>query len=170
MNFSQVNWYATKYVTKQAHTDALTHVLSEILANEDAFVHMSREGPLIQAFTAANQYRSNLTRHQLYYLALDLPESLSNFSVKPSNIIQKAKPKTKNNDDGVEVPVDLLEKLLIYAYPKRHNCKNNEEFRGGIDNITLYDFLRVVKKHAWIDKNYRPAEKGYKRRDPKSGN
>jgi hypothetical protein len=171
MNFSQINRYATKYVTKHAHSDALTHVLQEIISDEDAFVRLTREGALIQAFTTANQYRSDLTRHQLFYLALGLPESLSNFSVSPASIIMKAELKTEVNEHGVEVPVDLLEKSLIYAYAERRNCKNDpSEFPGGINKITLYDFLRVVKKHAWVDKNGKATEKGYKNRDPKSGN
>jgi hypothetical protein len=176
MNFSQINRYATKYVTKQAHSDALTQVLQDILGDEDAYVQMSRDGALIQAFTTANQYRSDMTRHQLYYLALGLPESVSNFTVKPVNIIHKAELKTEINDEGIEVPVDLLEKSLIYAYAERmkrweNNRTNNPpEFPNGLENMSLYDFLRAIKNHAWVDKNGKPAEKGYKNRDPNSGN
>jgi hypothetical protein len=171
MNFSQVNRYATKYVTKQAHSDTLAQVLRQILSDEEAFVRMSREGALIQAFTTANQYRTDLTRHQLFYLALGLPESVSNFKVTPASIIMSAQMKTETNDEGIEVPVDLLEKSIIYAYAERHNCTNkHEEFPIDIDDITFYDFLRVVKNHSWVDKNERPTEKGYKQRDPNSGN
>jgi hypothetical protein len=171
MNFSQVNRYATKYVTKQAHSDTLAEVLQAILDDQDAFLRLTKEGALIQAFTTANQYRTDLTRHQLFYLALGLPESVSNFKVTPASIMMSGQLKMEINEDGVEVPVDLLEKSIIYAYAERHKCTNaHDEFPGGIDKITLYDFLRVVKKHSWVDKNKRPAEKGYKNRDPNSEN
>jgi hypothetical protein len=171
INFSQANRYVSKYVTKTKQLASLNAVVEGVLSDEDAFLRLSRDGALIQFFTAANGYRSELTRHQLLYLAMDLPESLSNFSITPVSIDLRTIMETKENEDGVEVVVDLVKKSLIYAYAERHNCLNDHNmFPYGIDEITLYEFLCITKKANWIDSNGKPAEKGYKNRNPNSGN
>ena len=171
MNFSQINRYATKYVTKQEQSDSLVYILRQLIADEDAFVRMSRNGALTQCFTTANQYRSDMTRHQMYYLALDLPESLSNFTVTPVSINMTSEMKTEINEQGIEVPKEFLEKSLIYAYAERHNCINDlKDFPIDIDQISLYDFLRLIHKHTWVDPEGKSTDKGYKKRNPLSGN
>ena len=174
LNFSQGNRYVTKYVTKSVHSDAFDYVLQKILSDQDNFLQLTREGVLMRCFSSANMYRSDLTRHQLMFLAHNLEERVCNFTVKPVSIYPSTKIETVIKD-GVETVEDLSEKTIYCAYAERINCTNDKEKlkeTHSIDlaNISFYDFVGFVSNHRWVDEEGKTAEKGYRNRNVDSGN
>ncbi len=141
LNFSQANRYVTKYVTKQNHETALYFVLEQLLADQNSMSQLSREDTLMRCFSVANMYRSDLTRHQLMYMALNLPEYLYNFGIKSLSINSSMTVKTDTRN-GVEQVIDVCENTLYRAYAERPN---------EMKDMTLYDFATKNSRCAWVD-------------------
>jgi hypothetical protein len=173
INFGQAVGYVAKYATKgPQHTELVNKVLCDIHAQRDSALTHSLWSNVFKFFSVSNQYRSDLTVHELMYNALSLPFTYSSIVCDVLAYYARSKIEVETVSEGQAHILSLTDKTLYTAYAERHNNNSIWKCHIGIEDISLYEFALYCCSHNWTSvvdnivkkttkRNRNPNELGY---------